>query len=103
MLQLDRDLPKSSATPGQALGREERFERLKLSLEKLSPDQRKAVILARIDGRPVREIAQQMNRSEDAVRQLLTRALRQLRSSFGDTESLHLPNRSLAEEGLGDE
>ncbi len=103
MLQLDRDVPKSSATPVKALEREERFERLKSSLEKLGPDQRKAVILARIDGLPVREIAQQMKRSEDAVRQLLTRALRQLRSSFGDTESLHLPNRSLTEEGFGDE
>jgi RNA polymerase sigma-70 factor (ECF subfamily) len=101
-LQLDRDLPESGTTPGQRLSREERYERLKASVRALTPDQRQAVMLARIDGLPTKEIASRMNRSEEAVRQLLTRALRELKRTFGDTESLHLPDRSLAEEGLGD-
>ncbi len=100
VLQLDRDVPGSSLTQGRALTRQERFDRLRSSLEALTPDQRKAVVLSRIDGLSTRDIAREMNRSEDAVRQLLTRALKQLKSSFGDTESLHLPDRSFREEGL---
>lgn len=101
-LRLDRDIPRSSVTGGKAMSREERFERLKASLAALTPDQREAVMLARIDGLPTKEIARRMGRSEDAVRQLLTRALRQLKTSFGETESLNLPERSLREEGLAD-
>ncbi len=43
----------------------------------------------------MREIAERMNRSEEAVRQLLARALKKLKAGFGDTESLHLPDSSL--------
>ncbi len=68
----------------------------------LTPDQRNALMLARIDGLRAKEIAGRMNRSEEAVRQLLMRALRQLRTSIGDTESLHLPDRRLLEEGYED-
>ena len=38
-----------------------------------------------------------MNRSESAVKNLLLRALKELQESFGDTESLQLPRRSLGE------
>ena len=40
------------------------------------------------------EVAARMNRSENAVRLLLARAAMKLRESFGDTESLHLPDRT---------
>ena len=36
-----------------------------------------------------------MGRSPDAIKQLLYRALKQLKHSFGDTESLNLPDRTL--------
>ncbi len=102
-LQLGQDFPQSGATPGKILSREERYERLRSSIQALTSDQRKAVVLARIDGLTMREIASRMGRSEEAVRQLLARSLRQLKRTFGDTESLHLPNRSLGEEGLDDD
>ena len=51
--------------------------------------------MARVEGLKVKEIAVRMNRSEDAVHKLLARALLRLKESFGDTESLNLPNRFL--------
>jgi hypothetical protein len=41
-----------------------------------------------------------MGRSPDAVTHLLLRALDKLRESFGDTESLHLPPRSLEDQEI---
>ena len=37
------------------------------------------------------QIAERMERSPNAIKHLLARALRQLRAEFGDTQSLHLP------------
>ena len=48
------------------------------------------------------EVAKRMNRSRQAVRQMLWRALLKLKAAFGDTESLHLPQRSLKEDGSSD-
>jgi len=53
----------------------------------------------RVEGLEFEEAGRRMGRSPDAVKQLLYRALKKLRESFGDTESLHLPERSLLAEG----
>ena len=53
------------------------------------------ILLSRIEGLSIKEIAQRMRRSESAVKNLLLRALKGLRSSFGDTESLRLPDRGI--------
>jgi len=87
------DRPASTVSPSRRLQREERLARLEKALDGLTPDQKRAVILARIDGLQVQEIARRMDRSPDAVSKLLARALLALRQSFGDTESLHLPDR----------
>ena len=86
-------------SPSTALQRGERFERLESALEGLSHAHRQVIRLARIDGLPIKEIAARMNRSPGAVKVLLFRALGELKRNFGDTESLHLPNRSLEREG----
>jgi len=92
-LRLTRDVPASDTTPSRTVRRDERFDRLERAINKLSPDQRTALKLARIDGLAVRKIAAEMQRSEKAVYALLSRALDRLRETFGDTESLHLPDR----------
>ena len=61
-----------------------------------------ARLLARIDGLSIEEVARRMNRSPNAVSHILLRALRKLRESLGDTESLHLPDRRFAREEGGD-
>jgi RNA polymerase sigma-70 factor (ECF subfamily) len=99
---LDQDPFTDQVSPSKALRREERFERLRAALERLSPDHREVIVLARIEKLPGREIAKRMGRSEQAVAQLLSRALRNLREGFGDTASFTLPDRSLGKEGGSD-
>ncbi len=82
-------------TPSKILRRQERFHRLEGALKSLSRDHRRVIILARVEGLPMKEIARQMNRSVDAASMLLLRALRQLRAYFGSTDSLHLPSFKL--------
>lgn len=102
-LQLTTDVPARDATPSKEVRRNERFDRLEEAINRLSPDQREALKLARLEGVKVREIAVRMNRSTKAVYALLSRALVELKESFGDTESLHLPDRILEVKETGDE
>jgi RNA polymerase sigma-70 factor (ECF subfamily) len=95
VLPLLTDVPASDGTPSQALRRDERFDRLESAVDGLSSDHRQVILLARIEKLPLSEIGRRMERSTDAVKQLLRRALKELKSQFGETESLHLPERSL--------
>jgi RNA polymerase sigma-70 factor, ECF subfamily len=95
-LQLEHDIPGPAGSPSKDLRRNERFERLQNALEGLSPDHRQVIFLARIERLPVGEIASRMERSPNAVKKLLARALLELKKGFGDTDSLHLPDRHLS-------
>ena len=86
---LSIDVPKSAPSPSKSMRRNERFDRLERSLKHLNPDERKVIRLSRIEGLRVKEVAEQMGRSEPSVKSLLIRSLKRLRESFGDTESLH--------------
>lgn len=85
--------PDSAVTPSTTLRRQERFDRLEQSMRGLKTEEREAVQLSRIDGLRVKEVAKRMKRPEPTVRSLIARALKKLRDSFGDTESLHLPDQ----------
>jgi RNA polymerase sigma-70 factor (ECF subfamily) len=95
--------PGDDPTPSRAMRRGERFDRLKAALDGLSPDHRRVIELARLRGKPVKKIAGEMQRSPDAVSQLLSRALKKLKDALGDTESLGLPERPLEPRGGDDE
>jgi len=95
----EEQIAKSGTSPSKALRREERFDRLDEALEALSPEYRQVILLARVKGLPIEEVAKQMKRSRNAVSLLLLRATRKLRAVFGETESLHLPHRILGREG----
>ncbi len=99
-LQLNKEVPGSTDSPGRGLRRKERFDRLEDALRGLSPDHREVIQLARIETLRIDEIARRMDRSSNAVRKLLARALAELKQGFGDTESLHLPDRHLDLKGL---
>lgn len=100
-LRIEREPQAAEASPSRQQRREERFDRLKRSIASLDADYRTVVQLARIEGLRIREIASRMKRSESSVRNLLFRAMQQLRQSFGDTESLNLPDRWLGESSGG--
>jgi RNA polymerase sigma-70 factor (ECF subfamily) len=102
VLRLDRSVAGTSEPPSRTMRRHERFDRLEACLGRLSEDHRTVIVLARIEGLPTREIARRMNRSESAVKNLLLRAIKALRQSFGDTESLGLPDRELRAKGKSD-
>lgn len=93
--------PGEETSPAKAARRRERMDRLRDAVARLSPDHRQVVLLARIEGLRVKEIARRMNRSETAIRNLLLRALRELAKAFGETESFGLPSgeRLVDEEG----
>ena len=98
-LQVPDRPPASAASPSRILRREERFDRLQQALSKLPRDYREVLRLSRLERLKIKEIAQRMGRSEYAVKHLMARAVKQLRETFGDTESLHLPDRALDMEG----
>lgn len=91
---LEGDVPGSAVSPSHALRRDERFERLEDALKRLRPEHREVIILTRVERLNFDEAAKRMGRSPDAVKQLLYRALKQLKAEFGDTGSFHLPDRS---------
>ncbi len=86
---------KDDPTPSKVLRREERFLRLQAALDGLAPDYREAIYLTRIQGLTVKEAAERMQRTPKAVMHLLSRGLKELKGSFGDTESLGLPAQGL--------
>jgi RNA polymerase sigma factor (sigma-70 family) len=94
-IRLARDVSATGTSPSKRARRDERFDRLEKALDGLSDDHRQVLRLARLEGLKVKEIAGRMHRSPDAVKKLLARALLRLKESFGDTESLHLPDRRL--------
>jgi RNA polymerase sigma-70 factor (ECF subfamily) len=106
-LQLIQEPEAEDVSPSRQERRRERLDRLKKAIEDLSPDHRTVIQLSRIQGLKVKEIAERMGRSESAVKNLLLRAMKELRESFGDTESLGLPQQKLnggvgeGEEGAG--
>jgi RNA polymerase sigma-70 factor (ECF subfamily) len=102
-LRLIRSASAEGVSPSKAMRRDERFSRLEGCLKGLSEDHRTVILLARIEGLPIKEIARRMQRSESAVKNLLLRALKSLKQSFGSTESLNLPDRSLRAGGNGDD
>ena len=97
----ERDRSSGDLSQSRQLRRQERFDRLQEAINSLSPIHREVILLARIEKLPLKKVASRLGRSHDAVRQLLRRALGELKASFGDTESLGLPPRRF-EEGQGD-
>jgi len=103
LLYVETERPSEEVSPSRSLIREERFVRFEEALGRLSEDHRRVIMLARIEGLSVPEIAKRMGRSSNAVVHLLSRALGKLKNAFGDTESFHLPPRSIRERGAHDE
>ena len=74
--------PHRDATPSQYLMAEEELERFERALAALSEDHREVVLLARVVGLGHAEIALVMNRTAEATRSLLARALTELTEHF---------------------
>ncbi len=97
------DLPGTDSSPSKHVRRSERFERLQEAIRRLSPDHRRVILLVRIEGLTIREVAERMERSVSSVKNLLLRAMRAMRETLPETESLTLPPRRLEGEEDDDE
>ena len=93
------EVPATGTSPSESLRREERLERLQRSIDDLPPDYRRVIQLSRIEGLKIEEVARRLGRSRHSVKHLLARALERLRAGFGETDSVHLPDRGLHFEG----
>jgi RNA polymerase sigma-70 factor (ECF subfamily) len=94
-LQLRPDLPDRGTSPGQDPGRRAKLDRLQKAIDKLSPQHRQAIVLARVEKLRVKEIAIRMRRSPNAVKKLLAQALQELRKDFEDGAGIRLPEKDL--------
>jgi RNA polymerase sigma-70 factor (ECF subfamily) len=80
-----RPLPASDlSTPSHRAIRSEDAARLEAAIESLPEDQRESVRLRHIEGRSLKEIAEQFDRSIVAVAGLIKRGLRALKGEFAD-------------------
>jgi RNA polymerase sigma-70 factor (ECF subfamily) len=75
------------SSPSGAVLRREEIERLEAALDQLSPDHREVLTLAHLAGLSRAEIGRQMEKSEEAVRQLLHRATARLAILLEDGEA----------------
>ena len=69
-----------AGSPSAQVASEEQLQRIRLALDRLSPDHRTVLSLALEKGLTLREVAEHMGRSRDAVTKLYGRALVQLRA-----------------------
>jgi RNA polymerase sigma-70 factor (subfamily 1) len=92
---LEGEVAAGGTSPSRAMRREERCRRLEEALASLSPEYRQVVVLSRLEGLRVKEIAARLGRSPKSIAHLLSRALKKLKEAMGDTESFHLPPRRL--------
>jgi RNA polymerase sigma-70 factor (ECF subfamily) len=76
-------LAASLTTASEAFSRDQRHLRLLAALETLPAEMQKALRLRYVDGLPSKDIAQQLGKSDGAVRVLLTRGIGKLRDELG--------------------
>lgn len=79
-------LVASLTTPSKAFSRNAREERLLEALAKLPEDQREALRMRYVDSMPTKQIAEQIGKSDAAVRVMLTRSLKKLQTILAPQE-----------------
>ena len=73
----------SITSPSKAFSRDQREIRLQSAMEDLSDECRLALKLRYVDGLPSKQIAEQLGKSDGAIRVMLTRSLKQLGQILG--------------------
>ena len=77
-------LVASITSPSRAFSRDQREFQLQQAIEQLPPDSRDALRMRYVESLPTKEIATRMNKSDGAVRVLLTRSLKKLQGLLPD-------------------
>ncbi len=79
-------LVQSMTTPSQAFSRNVKQQRLASAIEKLDEQSRQALRMRYVDGLPSKEIASQLDKSDAAVRVMLTRAIKRLQAILDEPQ-----------------
>lgn len=87
VLQLLDLLAAHSRTPSRVAAIDEATRAIQQALAKLADDYRVVLTMRFIEGKPVADVAAQMNRTEGAIHMLCHRALEQLRHAMGDSSA----------------
>jgi RNA polymerase sigma-70 factor (ECF subfamily) len=74
--------PARQTTPSMILSQKEDLDKLERAIEKLKPEYREVIILAKIEGLSYQEIGDKLGKSADAAGHLLLRAMMALTDSF---------------------
>jgi len=74
--------PARNTTPSVILSRREELDKLEKAIDKLKPEYRKVIVLAKIDGLSYEEIGDRLGKSADAAGHLLLRAMVALTDTF---------------------
>ncbi len=83
---LERWLADERSSPSVRAGKQEQLLRLATALARLPEEQRQAVELHHLNGRPVADVAAEMGRTPGAVGALLYRGLKNLRELLAEAE-----------------
>lgn len=79
-------LVASITSPSRAFSRQQKEFKLLHAMEKMSDDQRTVLNMRYGEGKPTKEIAESIGKSDGATRVLLTRALKKLKNLVEDEE-----------------
>ncbi len=74
--------PIDATTPSLIMSREEDLAELARAIDQLKPEYREVIILTKIEGLSYKEISERLNKSHDAVRKLVSRAILALANIF---------------------
>ena len=80
-------LVASITSPSAAFSRDQKEFRLQEAIAQLPADHREVIRLRYVEGKPTREIAEQVGKSDGSVRVILTRTLKKLENLLGLPES----------------
>ena len=76
-------LPLATTTPSVILARREDLDRLEHAMDRIKPEYRKVIMLAKIEGLSHKDIGARLGKSPAAVAMLLSRAIVALSNAFG--------------------
>ena len=71
-----------STTPSVILSKKEQLDKLESAIDKLRPEHKQVILLAKIEGLSYKEVADRLNKSTDMVGYLLSRAMMALAEIF---------------------
>lgn len=78
--------PIDNTTPSLILSNGEGLNKLEKAIGELKPEYREVIILTKIEGLSHKEVGEKLDKSPDAVRMLLARAMSALSGNFENTE-----------------